>query len=377
MTAVPRPCGHAELRDDCGQCRLWENPKIRALWEAHAAAGHPLTVRAADVPAGKPAAPLKAGVVECPLRSAGPVAVESCKSCRGRVELKVFGCSVHGTCVPVKAGAGHHVCKGCKDNPLVHGEFIPLPPAPPLALSPASDRAVVVCAHGEAGRRLLAASGPSLRRYAARLGADFVVLDTDPPVPGVGPTAKLHAGRVLDHYERIVLTDADVWVPDGAGDVFAACRPDEAGFCDDLPFHRGGEDSPAARAYHQFRDAHGLPDLRGRLPGLPNTGVLVVPRSGRAVLDPPARLYVPHAHPGRHLCEQFWTGSRVHAGGFLVRVLPREFNWQNWTDPGFRDAPPDAIRHWSGAASATTDRAGRAGEIAAAEATRQVPPATR
>lgn len=42
-----------------------------------------------------------------------------CPSCRGKVELKVFACVVHGQCVQDKHPEGIQSCDGCKDRPAV------------------------------------------------------------------------------------------------------------------------------------------------------------------------------------------------------------------------------------------------------------------
>lgn len=54
----------------------------------------------------------------CPHRSEAPTGAQGCHSCRGRVELKVFDCAVHGTCLIETAVAGRGCCKTCPDRPL-------------------------------------------------------------------------------------------------------------------------------------------------------------------------------------------------------------------------------------------------------------------
>lgn len=58
-----------------------------------------------------------AGVADCPHRSAEPVGVEGCGTCRGRVELKVFGCDLHVSCTIAKPLAGRRCCATCADRP--------------------------------------------------------------------------------------------------------------------------------------------------------------------------------------------------------------------------------------------------------------------
>lgn len=41
-----------------------------------------------------------------------------CKTCKGSVRIKVFACSVHGSCVIDRAVDGHTRCAGCGDRAL-------------------------------------------------------------------------------------------------------------------------------------------------------------------------------------------------------------------------------------------------------------------
>ncbi len=41
--------------------------------------------------------------------------VRICESCKGKVELKVYGCSIHGVCTIGKKVDGVACCKGCGD----------------------------------------------------------------------------------------------------------------------------------------------------------------------------------------------------------------------------------------------------------------------
>jgi len=52
----------------------------------------------------------------CEFRSAESTGTVKCPSCRGTVELKVFDCSKHKSCVLGKEGAGHKNCTTCPDR---------------------------------------------------------------------------------------------------------------------------------------------------------------------------------------------------------------------------------------------------------------------
>lgn len=51
----------------------------------------------------------------CVFRSAEPTKMETCKTCRGHVELKVFGCSKHGECTLARSQLSKPNCNDCKD----------------------------------------------------------------------------------------------------------------------------------------------------------------------------------------------------------------------------------------------------------------------
>ncbi|MBN9523030.1 hypothetical protein J0H58_31710 [bacterium] len=250
------------------------------------------------------------------------------------------------------------------------GRTVPIPAPPPVVFAPTKPRAVVTVAAGVEGRRLHAASGAHLRRYAAEADADLIVLDW-PGLPGLGVTSKFQLSRVLDlGYEQVAHVDADTLCRPGAVDLFDLCPPDEFGILDELPWHHSGDGVVAA--YHRFRARSGLAPL-SPLPWYGNAGVMVFGQAHRAVLDPPAELWVEDSGIGRHCSEQNLTVARLHdgAGGVRVRLLPVAANLQSWTcracggEP-FRAAPRDAIFHWSsGGGGGGGARTQRAADIAA------------
>lgn len=72
-------------------------------------------------PLSRPKPPPKASSVSdrlktpCVHRSAEPVRSEGCATCRGRVEVKVFGCARHGECAAAPNRVGLRDCIGCDD----------------------------------------------------------------------------------------------------------------------------------------------------------------------------------------------------------------------------------------------------------------------
>ncbi len=221
-----------------------------------------------------------------------------------------------------------------------HRQGIPIPPVPPLALEPRSDRALVTVAVGAEATAMLAITRPFMEAYAQRLGIDFVVLDW-PGNPAWGMSTKFAIYRALEHYERIAYVDADVLMRPGCVDLFSLCEPTEFGICNELELQRKhfGDDRIAENYYH-WQGKMGLPQVVQ--PFYLNTGVMVAPRSHAEILHPPATIF-----PG-NLAEQEWFNYRLFHSALPARIMDRRGNWQHWTNKGFTEAPWDAILHFSG-----------------------------
>jgi hypothetical protein len=97
-----RPC-HADHALSPGTCRLcWlcaNDPAYRQLW------GEP---QAGTLTPDRLSQP-------CIHRGAAVLRQELCPSCRGRVSLKVFACSVHGECTIAKPLGKLACCALCAD----------------------------------------------------------------------------------------------------------------------------------------------------------------------------------------------------------------------------------------------------------------------
>lgn len=299
----------------------------------------------------------------------------TCKSCNTSQEVPLLGCAKHGTCTETKLLSGVQCCRICPDReagevPRIHpqvasqpkserGLMIPTPPV--LDLRPRHFRALVTVAVGEEGQALLAASRAHMEAYARRVGADFVVLNW-PGHPAWPMSAKFMIARVLDHYDRIAYVDADILLRPGCVDLFSLCSEYEYGAVDELPWHRTQPRFGREKAYLKFRRQMGFAPVH-HLPWMLNCGVQVVPRSYQHLLLPPEGPIQP-----AHCAEQDLINARVLdgflAGEVKVRLLDRRANHQNWTDPGFRAATPDAILHWSGSSRERVSRAERIKEWA-------------
>ena len=214
----------------------------------------------------------------------------------------------------------------------------------PLNLTPTKPLAVVTAATGRKGRELLEVSGPLMRAYADRIGADFVTLTKRHPSYAL--SVKWGIRRVLEHYERIIFLDADILVPADAPDLFDLCRPSDIGASDELPWLTMANPK-VLDEYQWVRTGQG----KHRVPCSQyfNSGVIVASRYHADLFGPP-----PGPAPVHHCLEQHWWNARLYDTATPVTVLPREANWQWWTDREFKVAPSNAMLHFSGIQSHTS-----------------------
>lgn len=293
----------------------------------------------------KRALPLIRAARRPPCRHLGDV-VAGCATCGPGGKTRE--CDVFGSCTLERTkGKELPVCADCTeyvaDPDLLPAYPLLVPPPPPLALFRTNQReALVTVAAGEVGRELLAITGPAMRRFADRVGADFVALDW-PGHPAWPMSAKFAIPRALDHYERILYADADVLFRPGCVNPFDLCGPGEMGVVDELHYHRANPRHRREAEYQGFRRRMGFREIP-HLPWYFNAGVMVAPRSHKHLLEPPARPIVVG-----HCAEQDHTNARLLDSGLPYRLLDRRANWNLWSDPEFRSAPPDAVLHWSGA----------------------------
>lgn len=246
-----------------------------------------------------------------------------------------------GPAPEVRAPAPAKPCAGCGDKKKASNRAVAIQP-PPLGLKPTRPRAVVTAVVGRDAEAMHAITGPHLRAYAERVGADLVVLRW-PGTFNHPVTCKFQLARVLDHYERAAFVDADTAIdPLKTVNLFDQCAEGEFGFCDEWEWQTKVPGFDRHAQYQQFRCDLGFRCL-DTIPWYMNSGVMVVSRAHRELLLPPTRGILNH-----HCSEQDWISASLLDSGLPYKILDRKCNWQWWTDPGFKAAPADAILHWSG-----------------------------
>ncbi|MGA2033945.1 MAG: hypothetical protein ABSG68_16985 [Thermoguttaceae bacterium] len=198
-------------------------------------------------------------------------------------------------------------------------------------------RAIVTLAIGEKYRSLARRTHPLMTRYAQRLAAEFVVIDTPRMAhrPDCQPWLgweKYPLADLLLRYERVVFFDTDVFVRPDCPDLMEFCG-ERFGAFNEAPYN------PAMlERLGWFCRFAGIPVVRPR-PTYYNGGVVVCNRAHRAVFVPPPVLFNQSEFS---FAEQTHTTVRLHQLGIACRDLPACFNaMPAWMPiPGFATSCP-------------------------------------
>lgn len=228
------------------------------------------------------------------------------------------------------------------DEPVKPFKVITIPQPPPITLSPTKSIALVTIAVGDEAVEMSNATREHTKRYAERLGADLVVLGPKDTYAHAdwAMSVKFSIPRVLEYYERIVYVDADVLLRRGCIDILDSAGNADWAAVDEKTFQKLNDGGKSMIARFEALN-------RGSCPFYFNCGVYVASHKVHDLLLPPLS---PIAH--HHCSEQDWVNVKIYKaykeGSIKLRLLDRRCNWQNWQDPGFKEAPDDAVLHWSG-----------------------------
>lgn len=200
-----------------------------------------------------------------------------------------------------------------------------------------SDRVVCTAAVGDVGAAMLAATGPLMREYARRIGADFFSV-TGPPLNAHYPVGDKFRLSLLSGWERACFIDVDALVHPDAPDIFASVPVGHVGFRDDA--QESGDMRPYIEATCRSQGVTPHPRY-----AVLNSGVLV--------WDAGSPLWTPPAHPlppNCHVAEQCWVQHNVLGRGLPVAYLSRRWNHQWWSDRTLKGAlaDPPYILHLAG-----------------------------
>jgi hypothetical protein len=155
-------------------------------------------------------------------------------------------------------------------------------------------------------------------------------------------SCKYGVARCLDFYDQIAYVDADILLRPRAVSLFDLASDADWAAVDERPQHHWLDGSHMPR-YWQFCERHGFEAA----PFYFNCGVQVARKAAQQYMrEPDFPLIASHCAEQESINARMWA---AHLRGEInILSLDRRANWQNWCDPAFREAPEDAVLHWSG-----------------------------
>ncbi|MDP1711129.1 MAG: glycosyltransferase family 9 protein [Candidatus Nanopelagicaceae bacterium] len=195
---------------------------------------------------------------------------------------------------------------------------------------------VLTIAMGDLYRRFGEVTHPSIKAYADKIGADFLVIDKQKISQTTPHYEKFQIYELLNKYDRILYLDTDLIVRPDCPDLFQLVPPDQLG-----AFNEG---SFADRSYAMMagREGYGiqLKKWNGRYY---NTGVLVVSRRHKQLFKKP-EVEKPI------FWEQTWLNMLIAKEEVEVFQLPYRFNRMTVLDaPTGEERHASYIVHYAGA----------------------------
>lgn len=138
---------------------------------------------------------------------------------------------------------------------------------------------VLTIAVGNAYQQLAKITHPTLRRYAEKIGADFLSIDGSSA--STPHWEKFRIFDLLNQYERIVYLDTDLIIRDDCPNLFEIVPQNYLGVFNEAPF-TGGRASAMQDVLNQYEET--LPEWNG---AYYNTGVMVISRGQKYLFKMP------------------------------------------------------------------------------------------
>lgn len=188
---------------------------------------------------------------------------------------------------------------------------------PPLEA--ASDLLVITIAVGQKALDVLALTGPSMRAYAAKCGADFHAI-TDNLCPKYALGNKFRLQSIVKNHKRILFVDSDVWIRPSAENLFEKVSVGTVGIHMDWPFIISKEGIHEASLQTAKEQQIELIPLR-----ILNTGVVMFDSQHADIWSHP-----PLPAKPVHLTEQNWVECNLKRKGYPITYIDTEYNTQYW-----------------------------------------------
>lgn len=207
----------------------------------------------------------------------------------------------------------------------------PLPrwlPVPDPDYSPKLPRVVATIVIGEDAEEMHKSTGPSQKRYADRIGAEFLVIRGKTQDDRMACAEKWRYRYVVGAWEESLLVDADVFIDKSAPDIFDHCPPDACGMVDVLP------NTPNLAEWYvgilkAVCESQGVP-LPPPAHRYWNSGVWVGRTAQADYWTPPAKPY-----PIDWCVEEIWCRAYALSHGIRIHDLNPRFNWTWIQDRAF------------------------------------------
>lgn len=203
---------------------------------------------------------------------------------------------------------------------------------PPLAAT--SDLLIITVAAGQKAWDLLELTGPQMKRYAEKCGADFHAI-TNNLYPEYPLANKFRLKNLVTNYQRVLFLDVDVWVRASAADLFAPMWGIPTSGL--VMIH---EDHPYITDKTWIESDRDLTARQQQVEPVPmrllNTGVVLFDGSQSDIWTPP-----PLPFAIRHIAEQTWVEFNLAKSKYPVALLGTEYNTQ-WWFPNFTQLEPTA-----------------------------------
>ena len=203
-------------------------------------------------------------------------------------------------------------------------------PFPPLPTDheKRSGQAVVTWIAGASARKWYSVTGPAMRRYADRVGADFIVLEgyTRQPYPMAN---KFRVRHVFDEYgyDLVLYVDGDILLRDDCENFFQSVPDGRVAILDETPFY---DYWMTARFRHEaavLMASQGIEPTPEDLPAPKNAGFYLMPRQHchaiRAFEKP-----FPLCYRNGATVEQTWFCTMLHRLDVPLHHL--KFPEQHW-----------------------------------------------
>ena len=223
-----------------------------------------------------------------------------------------------------------------------------LPFAPLPAHHRTSDIAVVTWVAGEKAYEWFSITGPAMKRYADRVGADLIVLDGFGGQP-YGLANKFRVKQVLTQYvyDAVLFVDADALIQDHCVDLFRLVPDGHIGMLDESSLYDEWMLAQYRREALALAKSQGMPLRHEDVPPPRNSGLYYLPASYAHVLDHPTQSFPICGRNGATV-EQTWMSLKVAESAAPIYEFDSHQHWLWYADQSEQKAVDAMVVHFAG-----------------------------